>query len=707
MNDPSYSLRTPRSARTQATRSARPASEEAKGRSRDHGRTRQQTANSPSTRLASFFDRGGYIAGLDGLRAIAVLAVIAYHVWPGIFQGGFLGVDMFFVISGFLITTLLLREDRTNNFINLGQFWVRRARRLVPALLLLIITVVPTAWAVNSDLIVGIGRQILGVLTFSTNWLEIAHGTSYFDGTAPMLFKNFWSLAIEEQFYLFWPLLMLVILALVDSLRIRIAISLSMMLASSLLMLVLYSGENNTRLYYGTDTHIFGLCAGITLAFLWASARPQIFTTAHWRSFHALYGWSAAITLGIFIFIMPDNGPWAYMGGMLIASIATVFVIADMLYPNSFMAQCGEISVLRWVGSRSYGLYLWHWPILVLAAAIYPVAVGSWAQTVRSLIAVVLTAIIVELSYRFIETPVRRHGYRATIFVIRSQIPANLRATSIMALAGVLAVVTMATVVFAPAKTSTQEMIEAGQSEQGAGADSVKESSEKAKTTQGEANKPAGTPRKDRPTTLSDELDTTIPNTYEVTIIGDSMVSASRTGLLHAMPGVNTIGEPSTQWAQAHDMIAQAEQENKLGRVVVLDYGTNAGVNNADLIRDAIEQLGQQRMILIANIYSPSTFVEQSNQLISQVVDEYPNVELVDWYSLAADRPELLQVDSTHTSIEGANAYGDLIKETITVTATKFSAARGVKPGTGWETEPPAKTESTEKDATARSKDNQ
>lgn len=147
-------------------------------------------------------------------------------------------------------------------------------------------------------------------------------------------------------------------------------------------------------------------------------------------------------------------------------------------------------------------------------------------------------------------------------------------------------------------------------------------------------------------------------------------------------------------------MIAQAETEGKLGRVVVLDFGTNGGVDDADLIRDAIEQLGVERMIFIANIYSPSTFVERSNQLITQVVNEYPNVELIDWYALAAQQPHLLQVDSTHTSIEGANAYGQLVKDTITASAKKFSAQRNLEPGTGWETEPPAQDSAPDKDGT-------
>ncbi|WP_216404453.1 acyltransferase family protein [Arcanobacterium phocae] len=679
MTDSPYSLRSQRPVRTTAS-AKRPG--------------RRETFRSRSRGQQAFNDQGGYIAGLDGLRAFAVLSVILYHVFPGVVQGGFLGVDVFFVISGFLITTLLLREDRANNYINLRNFWVRRARRLIPALITLIITVVPTAWAINSDLLVGIGRQILGALTFSTNWLEIVHGSSYFDATAPLLFKNFWSLAIEEQFYLLWPIIMLAILALVSRLRTRIAISGSVMLFSAFLMMFLYTGDNYTRLYYGTDTHIFGLCAGITLAFLWADRDQRIFESKHWQSFHALLGWGGLAILSVCVFVMPETGPWAYRGGMLFASLATTLVIAEMLYPRSLLARIGELPVLRWFGTRSYGLYLWHWPILVLVAAAYPVAIGSSAHLARSAVAIAITMLIVETSYRFIETPVRRRGYRQIIAFLRTKLPHNRVYTALAFIVLLLTGTTIAATFFAPEKTSTQIMIEQGSQESGA---------ELAETGGSHSDAQAGDngPRPNRPTELSKDLDTTIPNTYEVTVIGDSMVSASRTGLLHAMPGVNALGEPSTQWSGASKMIQAAEDNSQLGRVVVLDFGTNGGVSQPDLVRDAIEQLGEKRMVFLVNIYSPSTFVAESNKTLAKIADEYPNVQLIDWHGLASKEPDLLQVDDTHTSIDGANAYGRLIKDAITAGATEFSDKQGIEPGSGWATEPPAnpsaQSEDTEK----------
>ncbi len=232
---------------------------------------------------------GERIAGLDGLRALAIVGVLVYHLDAAWLPGGFLGVDVFFVVSGFLITTLLVREHRRTGRVALSQFWVRRARRLLPALVLCVVTSVLIARIVSADLLVEVGRQMFGALTFSTNWLEITAGSSYFDQTAPQLFMNFWSLAVEEQFYIVWPLVTIGLLAL--SSRVRVGAALSIGFVSALLMALLYVPETDaTRVYYGTDTHLVGLMVGAGLAFAWASPRLALFVTpSRWGRF----GWIA------------------------------------------------------------------------------------------------------------------------------------------------------------------------------------------------------------------------------------------------------------------------------------------------------------------------------------------------------------------------------------------------------------------------------
>lgn len=691
MDEPRYGLRTPvdrasTSARERQSMRARESMRAGGGspslqeRSQTAGRRRKVRSAALAHPMA---DHGGYIAGLDGLRALAVISVIIYHAFPGVLRGGFLGVDVFFVISGFLITTLLLREDRAHDVIDLKAFWVRRARRLLPALIALTIVVVPAAWLVSRDLMVGIGRQVAGALTFSTNWLEIAHGSSYFDSTTPLLFKNFWSLAIEEQFYLVWPLIMLVVLALIGSWIARVSLGLAIAIGSGLLMMVLYSGENLTRLYYGTDTHIFGIALGVTLAFVWADGEAQLLGSAHWRRFNAGYGWFALIALVIFMLIIPDDGPWAYMGGMFAASLAASIIIAAMLTPDSFFAAVGETTVLRWFGTRSYGLYLWHWPLLVIAGVLIPTAVGSLAGFGRSVAVIAVTCVIVEASYRWIETPVRRKGIRRAVSDAVTAVRITAPGKVVAAIAAALVLATVTAIILAPEKSSTQVMIEAGEVSAAGQAGGAASASEPSRS-QGEASATEqNAPARVSPT-LTEGFDATVPDASEVTVIGDSMVAASRTGIEYAMPGVTVIGQSNHTWRDAPEVVASALERGDVGRVVVLDYGTNAGLGDEEDVRKVIDLLGPDRMIHLVNLYSPSTFIETSNEILAVVAERYESVNLIDWHSVASGDPSMLQVDQTHTSIEGANAFGALIKDDITAFSTELSTSLGTDPGTGW-----------------------
>ncbi|MEO6790040.1 MAG: acyltransferase, partial [Ornithinibacter sp.] len=208
----------------------------------------------------------GRLPGLDGLRALAILAVLAVHLDPSWLPGGFLGVDVFFVISGFLITTLLLRERAATGTLDVRAFWSRRARRLLPALLVVLPASVFLARLTEADLLVGVGRQVAGALTFTSNWVEIAAGSDYFTSTSPQLFMNLWSLAVEEQFYLLWPLAVLLLLR-VGTPMSRAGAALGLGLASALLMAALLDPASPTRVYYGTDTHLVGLMVGAATAF--------------------------------------------------------------------------------------------------------------------------------------------------------------------------------------------------------------------------------------------------------------------------------------------------------------------------------------------------------------------------------------------------------------------------------------------------------
>ncbi|MGV9183189.1 acyltransferase family protein [Arcanobacterium canis] len=628
-----------------------------------HSTWKNRRSQEPQSGLAVYSDHGGYISGLDGLRAIAVLAVILYHVAPGVFPGGFLGVDVFFVISGFLITTLLLREKRKTGAINLGQFWVRRARRLLPAFVALIIIVVPLAWAVSRDLLVGIGRQVLGALTFSTNWLEIAHGSSYFDQTTPLLFKNFWSLAIEEQFYLLWPLVMLLLVGSARKLWQRLSVASIMIVSSASAMGILYNPQNVTRVYYGTDTHLFGIALGIIVAFCWADRRAPLLGSSEWIKLSQPVGIGALGVIIVAICVLPDTAPGAYRGVIVLISALSAVLIAAMLQPQSFLARIFDHQIFRWIGERSYGLYLWHWPILVIVSAAYPVTIGSIGYWIRALIALLLTAGACELSLRFIEYPIRHRGFRAVTADARETIRRRIEWQIAAGVSAVLLLMTIIVIATAPAKSSTTLAIEKGESV-------VDERSTEQHLSSAESSELGQTDRSH----LVDGFHTSLPHTEEITAIGDSMIAASKTGFTHVMPGIRFIAKSNTQWKDAKQMIADGLNKKLIGRGVILSFGTNAGVPHPQEVREVLDLLGSHRMIVLMNLYSPSTFIASANKELAAIADEYANVTLADWNSYVSTQPALLQVDQTHPSIQGAVEFAQLSYQTMKEFSAQLSS---------------------------------
>lgn len=622
-------------------------------------------------------DPGGYIPGLDGLRALAVGAVIAYHLDPGALPGGYLGVDVFFVLSGFLITTLLLRELRKSGRIDLKGFWLRRARRLLPALTLLTVTVVPVAGLINRDLLVGIGRQVLGALTFSSNWLEIAHGTSYFNQTSPLLFKNFWSLAVEEQFYLFWPLGFLLIIVLARNWRTRITVALTLAVISAILMGIVADPAHLTRVYYGTDTHLFGLALGVALAFSWAPAHGSWLADPRVAQARPFIGPASLLVLGALMFTLPDQSLIAYRGGIFLASIATAGILVSMIAPGSALAQIGENSILRWVGTRSYGLYLWHWPMLIMAQTAFPQARGTASYWAVNIAAVIVTGIVCEASFKLVETPIRKAGFVESAWIVSDALRSRSRVAVAVACAAAVCVIGTGTAIaLAPEKSSVQLAIEAGeQADDNDASDPVDTTTDTAgdgdKDGPGTGDEGGKEAEGEEPAPTSESEEGEAPGTFnpamptgeELTGIGDSMIVTSRDGLGYAFPGINYIAKSNRQWGDAPGLVKDGVASGEIRRAVILDYGTNAGVPDPDLVRQTIDLLGPERMIVLVNLYGTSTFIDEANATLAAIADEYPNVRIADWHGAVMKDPSILQADQTHPDLDGMHVFADVVRE--------------------------------------------
>jgi peptidoglycan/LPS O-acetylase OafA/YrhL len=392
-----------------------------------------------------------YMPGLDGLRAIAVLAVIAYHLDLRWAPGGLLGVGVFFTLSGYLITDLLLGQWVSKGRVELGDFWLRRARRLLPALFLMLIVV--TAWVTlaDPDQLPGLRGAVASASGYVSNWWLISQRISYFARFGPPSpLGHLWSLAIEEQFYLIWPWVLLLGLRFVPERGRRVvvrprlaALTLALAAASAVVMAVLYHpGFDSSRVYDGTDTRAFGLLIGAALAMMWPSRQLTSRVTARARQILDGIGLAGLIVIALLIWRTNEYSPFLYPDGLVLLSVATALVVASLVHPATRLGRALGWRPLRWLGVRSYGIYLWHFPIIVLTTP----TPNSGVDLPRATLQVAATIGVAALSWRFVEEPIRQGGLGRLWKRARSR-AWNLRALparSQAGLAGAVAVLALA-----------------------------------------------------------------------------------------------------------------------------------------------------------------------------------------------------------------------------------------------------------------------
>jgi peptidoglycan/LPS O-acetylase OafA/YrhL len=353
-----------------------------------------------------------YMPGLDGLRTVAVAAVIAYHLGLGWAPGGLLGVGVFFTLSGYLITDILLAAWDKGSMA-LSQFWLRRARRLLPALYLMLVVVVIWVAIGHGSQMSDVRGQTLSALLYVNNWWQISQHISYFQLFGPPSpLSHLWSLAVEEQFYLTWPWILLIGLRLVREqgrgipVRPRLA-GFTMLLAgvSALEMALLYHpGFDHTRIYEGTDTRAFGLLFGAALAMIWPSRALTTRITPGARDILDGLGVVGLIGIIVLVWRTTQYTAFLYKGGLVLLSFATVLVIAACAHPASRLGRALGCMPLRWLGVRSYAIYLWHEPIIVLTTP----ASQHTVQPLRAILQIGATVAISALSWKFVEDPIRK-----------------------------------------------------------------------------------------------------------------------------------------------------------------------------------------------------------------------------------------------------------------------------------------------------------
>ncbi len=604
---------------------------------------------------------GRRIAGLDGLRALAIAAVVLFHLDAAWLPGGFLGVDVFFVVSGFLITTLLVRERAATGRLDLPAFWTRRARRLLPALLVLLPSGVLLARLSEGDLLVGAERQVLGALTFTSNWLEVAAGSDYFAATSPQLFMNLWSLAVEEQFYLLWPLALLALVTVVRAPAARAAVAAGAALASAVLMGVRLDPDSPTRVYFGTDTHLAGLMLGAALAFAWAAPHRAWTTRPWWDRHRRTVAGTALTVLGLLLATASETSAWTFRGGILLASAATAALLLVVVERPGRLRSVLELPVVRWVGARSYGIYLWHWPVVLVVAQDLPEARGSTAYVLTRVWALAVTLAVADLSYRVVELPVRRHGFGGAAREGLGRLRA-LGTRGARVVWGAVALVTVATVVVlatAPERTSTEELIRANEASL---TGSAPDTTGPAPGTTATSTAAASTSPATTAAAAAVTQDWSMPTGREVDILGDSMVVGASHALRYYLPRVRMDAKSNRRWSAAPGLVAG--RADTLRRAVVLGFGTNAGTDE-DQVRRTLDALGPDRMVVLVTLHGPFSRIAADNAALRELARGRDNVVLADWDAALEGTSGQLQPDGIHPSLTGSHLYAATVRSAL------------------------------------------
>ncbi|ASL37309.1 acyltransferase family protein [Lactiplantibacillus plantarum] len=628
-----------------------------------------------------------YITGFDGIRTLAVLGVIIYHLMPASLQGGYLGVPIFFVVSGYLITDILLQDILSRGHVRIWRFLGHRMRRLYPAFVTMLLGTTAYITLFQRSLLTNIRATVLTNLVYVYNWFEINHGQSYFDrfnGESP--FTHLWSLSIEGQYYLFWPLVIGILMVIFKK---RSRVFWFMMIAagiSAITMAMLYDPANTNRVYYGTDTRMFAILLGSGLAFIWPSRELSADIANVNRVTLDILGGASLIAIIWMFFQMSGQSDFTYRGGMLLFTVLSTVLVATVAHPASHLNRVLTNPVFKYVGQRSYGIYLYQFPVMIF----YETKVKNIGDhlLLNSLIEVALILIVTELSYRFIENPMRRYDYSRLLVDFKDFLRKpkfNRVTTAIVALTTVLFVITAVGFVQQPSKaeankkTELQKTIAANskaadkknaaalkrqKAAQAAAASSKKVATEKMQTKQAEAKLNSKQKQVEKEYDLKPQVVLAMANT-DLTAIGDSVLLDVSSDLQDVIPGTVVQGRVGRQVTEVPGIINSLKSQGQLAHNVLLNIGTNGTITD-DQAEQVVKLIGKDRQIFWVTAHVPTqSWQNQVNAQIAKTAKKHANVHVIDWHGRAQNQSGWFADDNVHPNTTGNRQLTNLIANRI------------------------------------------
>jgi peptidoglycan/LPS O-acetylase OafA/YrhL len=588
-----------------------------------------------------------YLPGLEWVRALAVMVVMAFHLnLPGFFDAGFLGVDIFFSLSGFLITSLLVKEYMETGHIGWQQFYKRRFWRLYPAIILLLLgcpvlisLIAPHAFKQFSQ---DLPAAILGI----SNWWQIYSNQSYFENFGhPPLLRHTWSLAVEMQYYLLWPGLLIVLL---KRFGVKATGCASFAIATASAVWMGYQFEaghgNINRAYLGTDTHCLSLLLGSGLACFW-NPMKQGFQRSSWFNRPARIATSLMSLAGIvyccwqFNQADPDLYPW----GFLIASVCSLTLIQSCC--DMKMIDCPAIlhlplQILNWIGKRSYSIYLWHWPLFTLL-------IGEKRPTLQLVaLCFFLTLMAAEISFTLVED-----RFKSVSLKTRSE-------KSRYIIAGVCLVMVLIGLVLGGKQIPVEEP--------GPVKETVPVKDEPVEKQSTDQEQDQEQEKKPIPAPLPQSA-----SGLNIFAVGDSVMLGTKPELTHYFPQIDVDAEVGRQASQSLEVVHNFKRiKPQALDYAVIHLGTNGYIVESQF-KSLLKEFENCKKILVINIFADRRWTDENNQLIERSVKDFPNVSLIDWNSLGKQHPEYFVKDGIHLTGKGIAAFVSEIDRRITQAQTQ------------------------------------
>jgi peptidoglycan/LPS O-acetylase OafA/YrhL len=576
-----------------------------------------------------------HISSIDGLRAIAVTAVVLYHLGISWIPGGFLGVDLFFVISGYVITRLILDSINQSSALDLRAFYAARLRRIYPGFLFMVVCTIIFIGVWAPEAIKRFLSDLPFALTGTINWLLVARHQDYFETVGrPPLLQHTWSLAVELQFYLIWPIILLGVLKYFGKKNIaRIALVIAMVSGTTLFFVSLQLDQSNAQqishIYFGTDTHSLGLFLGSALAVSWI---PQnLSADIEKRAQDVIDGIGVFGLLGListFLFIDESNAS-LYRIAFPLAGIFGCLVIISLVHPASRFAPIISTAPFRWVGQRSYGIYIWHWVIFQVTRPSVDLSGQTWALYLAR---VLLVLALADISLRWVEIPFRQGlvqnwfrgmKYRSAKVKLRQQISV---------LTSIIMVLAVTTSISFQAINKTDEI-----------RNQLVQDSGDAQSQQD------------------------LGSTTGLWVTGDSVILGIRSKL-EAKEHISLINARVGRQAPELLAVMRVDQTSVPSSPVVFNLGNNNALSEQTVV-DIFEIVKNQPQIIVVNTAVPRAWKDANNAIISKVAANYPNTKVVDWDRISTGRPELFAPDGVHLSPTGSDVYVDLVLSVISKTS--------------------------------------